>query len=484
MELENTTSYLASAAFSGDNTLDVVSKMDAQLLVAPTMGLVLSEWYEKTLPTKFTTCLPANLELIGAEVGHLVYEDWETMLSDKSDFSMWLGHFPEAEVRSFLVSEADALDLRHPAWNGALEEGWKVFILLPVGAGARNIQQVVNNLQRAHADAAIVGGIVTGDRVFQMTNGKFQVSSDGVAGLMFRGNVPLSVLVSRGVAPLSEPYTIGAARSLEAISKAITSEGEVNWDVMEREAAEEMQGMNLWEEDEDELYECVSELITADGESHDAFSALGQAMACSGNGVLIGTSVDPEKDGYNLTCLSHEMVSGQAPRLGGFFLPRPGPGLRWDASCGGTGGKVRFFELSPQQCKEDVISKLTAVAQKAAASGQKLVGGFMFSCAGRGAQFFGEEDFDAKAFGKIFDGKPLMGMYAAGEIGPKALGEAPASRATQVGHAAVQGFTAVYALFLAPERSRRKSCIDIRPEEDIATTYARFKTPHRMDTST
>ena len=97
-----------------------------------------------------------------------------------------------------------------------------------------------------------------------------------------------------------------------------------------------------------------------------------------------------------------------------------------------------------------MTSKLAAVAARASASGQKLLGGVMFTCSGRDARFFGEADFDAKAFGKAFGGAPLMGMAAAGEIGPKALGEAPLSRATQVGHASIQGFTAVFAIFAVP----------------------------------
>ena len=67
----------------------------------------------------------------------------------------------------------------------------------------------------------------------------------------------------------------------------------------------------------------------------------------------------------------------------------------------------------------------------------------------------GEPAYDATSFARIFPHAKMLGFYAGGEIGPKALAGAPASRATQVGRAAMQGFTAVFGLFMVPQRTER-----------------------------
>jgi hypothetical protein len=55
---------------------------------------------------------------------------------------------------------------------------------------------------------------------------------------------------------------------------------------------------------------------------------------------------------------------------------------------------------------------------------------------------------DATRFAKAFPNVPCLGFYAEGEIGPEAL--AGLESAFQTGKAALQGFTAVFALFIVP----------------------------------
>ena len=47
---------------------------------------------------------------------------------------------------------------------------------------------------------------------------------------------------------------------------------------------------------------------------------------------------------------------------------------------------------------------------------------------------------------------PLVGFYANGEVGPMAMAEQQGS-VFQSGRVALQGFTAVFGLFVTPERS-------------------------------
>ena len=94
-----------------------------------------------------------------------------------------------------------------------------------------------------------------------------------------------------------------------------------------------------------------------------------------------------------------------------------------------------------------------------------------FAAAIAAPHFFGSAAYDASIFAKVFPSAKLLGFYAGGEIGPKALAAAPASRATQVGHAAMQGFTAVFGLFMVPQRTRRVAAA----HADVAAAYAALR---------
>ena len=89
----------------------------------------------------------------------------------------------------------------------------------------------------------------------------------------------------------------------------------------------------------------------------------------------------------------------------------------------------------------------------------------MFSCNGRGPESGGliqETMADATRFAKIFPDVPCLGFYAGGEIGPLAL--AGKQNVFQKGKAAVQGFTAVFCLFIVPVVERRNYNLDDSPE--------------------
>ncbi|CAE7452919.1 unnamed protein product, partial [Symbiodinium sp. CCMP2456] len=81
----------------------------------------------------------------------------------------------------------------------------------------------------------------------------------------------------------------------------------------------------------------------------------------------------------------------------------------------------------------------------------------MFTCCGRRSQFFGEDFLDLSQFKVAFPRKPLLGLWANGEIGPQAMASAAPEEATRTGRAALQGFTAVFGVFRAPLPSVRRA---------------------------
>jgi len=101
-----------------------------------------------------------------------------------------LGDFPEAEVSSFVVKQEGDVQ-GQLAEQGALAEGWKVFVILT----DTRCGSLLEALQTTHPDAAIIGGVVTGSWMVRTHAHHVQYIRDGVVGLMFRGNVPLAALV-------------------------------------------------------------------------------------------------------------------------------------------------------------------------------------------------------------------------------------------------------------------------------------------------
>ena len=196
--------------------------MESELVAMPTMGMLLSTSRKLCAEPQLRSLvsrLPKGLELVGAVCSEVVEtKDGAVRSWEGNGATLALGRFPEAEVRSFLLTEMPA-QLGAVEFNGAAEAGWKVFVLYPCGRGTRFVEQLIEKLQRAHPDAAIIGGIVTGEQIFRMSGGGVETASHGVAGLMFRGNVPLTALVTRGCAPLSSPYTIAAAQSPEVVDR-------------------------------------------------------------------------------------------------------------------------------------------------------------------------------------------------------------------------------------------------------------------------
>jgi small ligand-binding sensory domain FIST len=151
----------------------------------------------------------------------------------------------------------------------------------------------------------------------------------------------------------------------------------------------------------------------------------------------------PDQDGF---CLHppHPLSRGVGGLL--FFQDTTLPATAMD------GYEIDLYSLDGRACRQDVHDTLQALRQEV--SGKKLLGGCMFSCAARGpsAGMLGERMADAAAWADKFPQVPLLGWYAGGEIGPLAMaGRKHALRGGDTAQrASLQGFTAVFALWIVP----------------------------------
>jgi len=113
-----------------------------------------------------------------------------------------------------------------------------------------------------------------------------------------------------------------------------------------------------------------------------------------------------------------------------------------------VGANIDLFDLDGPACVRDVELKMEMLREQTV--GERVLGAVMFSCAARGPRagsLIGEDMADAKRFARSFPRVPCLGFYAGGEIGPLALAGGGVFR---TGSAALQGFTAVFALFIVP----------------------------------
>lgn len=208
-EVRQESTYLESAV-----TADVDSSLAdllPKLIAPPSMGLMFStgrlfdtEEERRAAIKKLACSLPPAAHLVGGEVGTLVGTCPDGSLAVRraprdQGFALSLGSFPEADVSSFVVKVPEQGSSRQEITDqlqeqGALNEGWKVIVVMALC----DCDELLEVLQEKHPDAAIIGGIMNGRWMVRMHAHRIHVVHHGVIGLMFRGNVPLSALVSQG----------------------------------------------------------------------------------------------------------------------------------------------------------------------------------------------------------------------------------------------------------------------------------------------
>ena len=183
-------------------------------LLFPTAQAFISKQERIAAAEKVARANPPNMHMIGAEVDVLLgTQGSNAAVVDRNPnrsqgAALTLGAFPEASVSSFVISvtphdhdstvgEAIKKSL---AAQGALKKGWRVIVLITCGSAFTYVRGLVGLLQRAHPHAAILGGFTNcrapcwAMRAYKQ---KVEWISNGVVGLMFRGNVPLMGLVCK-----------------------------------------------------------------------------------------------------------------------------------------------------------------------------------------------------------------------------------------------------------------------------------------------
>jgi small ligand-binding sensory domain FIST len=401
-----------------------------------------------------------------------------------SSLMMLAGLSSNTSIQPFLLS-CDVDDVQtYVNTTFRNDTDWKMFILYVVGDGGGIADALVSTLQSKFTTATIVGGICTAayvstpiidsntsieslianhttneliemifdlggsgvnanepmtqtDAATQVHNltqeKKYKLSKlgledqgamDGICGVALAGDVPVRSVVSRGVESLSSKYNNG-----DGVPTSRTT-----LYVHESEMVNSVEGYILSPPSSHHLIRKIRD------DSTGKIYTVDEIVNVFGYPDFIGFR-DSCHDGFPL-----ETPHPVSMQLNAFLMIASSSLKDFDTL---TGANVDFFDLSGKQCMNDMTYCMEQLKDQTKT--EEILGAVMFSCNGRGPRagmFITEPMADAKRFANAFPNVQCLGFYAGGEIGPLAL--AGRQSVFQQGNSCVQGFTAVFALFIVP----------------------------------
>ena len=451
---------------------DAVSKIQT----TPNLAMAFTTSKVESLGIKIPSLLPKDVVIMEtvAEAIQSSGIDQQGSVECKSHASLMLASLPHATIYPFCF-EGAALDTSEEGdvaqcFNEmSSREEWKVFLVNVAGSvsGAENF---VTKLQSRFPEATILGGFClhgaismpagtftkemlaeyTTSRLLQLyrslggaesltgiTKGdlidivygldqirKYRLLEidEGVFGIALAGQVPFRSVVSRGVSSLihkgppqaSTTYFVESADIVHPSDDAymFRGEGPPSYHLIK----------TIRNQEDGKLYSPI------------------ELMVKYGKTDMVGVRREND-DGFEL-----QMPHPVSLNINGFLffcdghVPNERPLV---------GANIDLFALDGEACCSDVDRKMKLLEEETAS--ERVLGAIMISCSGRGPMpggIINEEMGDAKRFAKVFPNVPCLGFYANGEIGPMAL--AGRRSIFQTGSACVQGFTAVFALFIVP----------------------------------
>jgi small ligand-binding sensory domain FIST len=465
---------------------EMAARAIPQLQTSPNLVLAFSN-SRSPLSEELAQHLPPNAVILGAIAGDLQVNQPDQRIEHKSNASLMCASFPNAEILPFALEYGPTWQEELAALKTKLVSGgiaWKAMIVYACGNGGAVIDSFVSTMQEALPDAAIVGGICSQgyvSRTLPSKPSKEELSQKSVRELRALHQqlggpstihfVEKSELVDhiysiwhsldeQDALYYAEDTIFGVVLGGDAPVRSMVSRGvrSVTYGVPQSSSPYMVDDVLLAHPDDDEYIFRGDDLKpihmirrihnTETGKLLPATELM--AKLSSQDAEFIGIK-RPGQDGFELHMLSPYCQATQS-----FLIMTDGsPEQEASLQC----AEIDFFTLNGDACLEDM--DVTVQKLKEQTQGDEILGAIMFSCSGRGPERGGlihETMADATRFSKIFPEVPCLGFYAGGEVGPLAL--AGNKDVFQTGRAAVQGFTAVFALFIVPVVESRNYHLD------------------------
>lgn len=457
---------------------DCVSKLSTR----PNLALAFNTFAGQELLSQLRADMPGDSIVLGA-VAESIQANVRGEVQCDSSCALMMGSLSteRTQMIPFALPEGELVtllrQLEESTPKGISMRGfWKVFIIYVCRSGYYSVDSFVSKLQARFPEATIVGGICESgyvsqecdftveelkrketsclkeileiyddtqdeidysnkdalvERIFDfMDRKKYHVHDiiSGIFGLALGGDVPVRSIVSRGV------------RSLTG-TEIVCSDAPSEWFVDEVSL--------IRPTDEDYPFQGDPELLQPVHVMRSLWSSITD-KAISPIKLIARFEQQPEyigirrpgTDGFQLNDLSPFSLMTNSVLLMTDGLPNDEASLEK--------ANIDFFALDPNACLEHMDMTLGRLRQQT--KDEVILASIMFSCNGRGPKqmsMLQEQMADAQRFNKHFPDTPCLGFYAGGEIGPMAL--VGNRDIFQKGKAAVQGFTAVFLLFIVPE---------------------------------
>lgn len=308
-------------------------------------------------------------------------------LEDGPALSLWVARLPGVEVHPFSLRVVPLDDGVAIAGWPALAPDQQASVVMLADPYSFPTDRFLDHLDAERPGVRVVGGMASGG----VLPGQHRLLAGGEAletgavGVALVGPVDVRTLVSQGCRPIGRPFTV------------TRSDGSVVQELGGRPAVER-------------LRELVAEL--------DA----GDQLLLRGGALQVGQVVDEQQADYDRGDFLIRPLAGADPATGAIALGDEVP----------VGRTLQFHLRDAEAADEELHAMLGRVA------GWSPKGVLLFSCNGRGRDFFGTKDHDAGLVRQATGAAPMSGFFAAGELGPVG------------GRNFRHGFTASMALFCEP----------------------------------
>lgn len=304
---------------------------------------------------------------------------------------------------------------------------------------------------------------------------------DAVFGVALRGNIPIRSVVSRGVKKLTAPDTTLFVRETRLMGPTANHD----WQQQEQVNPQNRTVIpafhvidSLVEKGSDRPWDFMSFLAQHGGEGVDFCGVRRRKPGSSTEDESYDETfelyaLDMHGDKLKIPVNNSDLFSSRALAMAESEVTTLTQTATFSQVNEGDmdEAQIEFFALDGPACMEHVENTMKRLKEQTENNGDNVMAAMMFSCAGRGPMpgwLLTKPMNDATAFTNAFGRDiPCIGFYAGGEIGPLATAPVPGVQERdlfQRGRANLQGFTAVFALFLAPTVDLRHIEIDDSPE--------------------
>lgn len=311
--------------------------------------------------------------------------------ADSPGLSLWAASLPGVDVSSCRLEATD--ESRNALLLEAMTEMHEpATLVLVADPFSVVVEDLIEALSEKRPELVFAGGMAsgssapTGNRVYYGD----EVFERGGSAVLFRGGANISTVVSQGCRPFGKPLVVTSC---------------------EDNMIKELGGESAWQK----FVEQVEHTEDSDRERLTEGLHVGRAVdsrsASEGGGNFLVRGV------LGFVKENGAMMVGDMPR---------------------AGQTVQFHLRDPASASQEMRTLLDARLKQL---GRPIAGALLFTCNGRGPRMFDKPHHDASVISKIFDGPPLAGFFAAGEVGP--VGD----------KSFLHGFTAVTVLFHSSSRS-------------------------------